>query len=70
LELNSSKFKHQTKHNQNEVLDQSMMSGTFRGRNSTKHHGKCFKPNTCAYLSKIKDEQTSKARKASQETKI
>jgi hypothetical protein len=41
--------------------------GTFRGRKSTKHHGKCFKPNTYAYLSKIKDEQTSKA---SQETKI
>jgi hypothetical protein len=44
--------------------------GTFRGRNSTKHHGKHLKPNTYAYLSKIKDEQTSKPRKASQETKI
>jgi hypothetical protein len=37
--------------------------GTFRGRNSTKHHGRCFKPNTYVYLSKIKDEQTSKVRK-------
>jgi hypothetical protein len=44
--------------------------GTFRGRNSTKNHDKCFKPNTYAYLSKIKDKQTNKGRKASQETKI
>jgi hypothetical protein len=44
-------------------------ASTFRGRNSTKHHGKRFKPNTYAYLSKIKDAQTSKGRKASQETK-
>jgi hypothetical protein len=29
-----------------------------------KHHGKCFKPNTYVHLSKIKDEQTSKVRKA------
>jgi hypothetical protein len=51
------------------VLDQSMMQ-VLKGRNSTKHHGKCFKPNTYVYLSKIKDEQTSKVRKASQETRI
>jgi hypothetical protein len=38
--------------------------GTFKGRNSIKHHGKRFKPNTYAYLSKIKDEHTSKERKA------
>jgi hypothetical protein len=43
--------------------------GTFRGRNSTKNHVKNFKPNTYAYLSKIKEKQTSKGRKASQETK-
>jgi cytochrome c peroxidase len=45
-------------------------TGTFRGSNSTKHHGKHFKPNTYVHISKIKDEQTNKARKASQETKI
>jgi hypothetical protein len=43
--------------------------GTFKGRNSSKHHGRRFKPNTYAYLSKIKDEHTSKGRKALQETK-
>jgi hypothetical protein len=32
--------------------------------------GKCFKPNTYVYLSKIKDEQTSKVRKASQATHL
>jgi hypothetical protein len=34
--------------------------GTFRGRNSIKHHGKCFKQNTYDYLSKTKDEKASK----------
>jgi hypothetical protein len=45
-------------------------AGTFRGSNSIKHHGKRFKPNTYVHISKIKDEQTSKTRKASQEKKI
>jgi hypothetical protein len=45
-------------------------AGTFRGSNSTKHHGKRFKPNAYVHISKIKDEQMSKARKASQEAKI
>jgi hypothetical protein len=39
-------------------------AGTFKARNSTKHDGKRFKPNTYAYLSKIKDEHTSKGRKS------
>jgi hypothetical protein len=44
--------------------------GNFRGGNSTKHHGKRFKPNTYVHKSKIKDEQRVKQEKASQETKI
>jgi hypothetical protein len=44
--------------------------GTFKGKNSTKHNGKCFKPIAYAYISKIKDKRTSKGRKALQETKI
>jgi hypothetical protein len=44
--------------------------GTFRGSNSTKHHGKRFKPNTYVHISKIKDEQRVKREKASQERQI
>jgi hypothetical protein len=43
---------------------------TFRGNNSTKHHGKRFKPNNYVHISKIKDEQRVKQEKASQETQI
>jgi hypothetical protein len=44
--------------------------GTFKGKNSTKHHRKRFKPNSHVYTSKIKDKRTSKGREALQETKI
>jgi hypothetical protein len=44
--------------------------GTFKGRNSAKHHGKRFKPNTYAYLSKLKTNIQVKEEKALQETKI
>jgi hypothetical protein len=46
------------------ALDRSMMQVLFRGRNPTKHHIKCFKPNTYVHLSKIKNERTSKVRKS------
>jgi hypothetical protein len=42
--------------------------GTFWGNNSTKNHGKHFKPNNYVHISKIKDEQWVKQEKASQET--
>jgi hypothetical protein len=38
--------------------------GTFRGSNSTKHHGKCFKPNTYVHKSKNQGEQRVKQEKS------
>jgi hypothetical protein len=45
-------------------------AGTFKGKNSTKHHSKCFKPNAHAHISKLKENIRVKKEKASHETKV